>query len=147
MFGNKCFYSAMRSSSTFDECDCASDCRSTSLSIFESSRPIDDWKEYCEPGNDFFFQFKNLTVGKHYYGFYYNYIVNNGPNPDSYEEICHYLLQNHVILVKVEMATKSIIRSVRDKKFSFENQLSTLGKGQFTGPVELCDFLKVLNNT
>ncbi len=46
---------------------------------------------------------------------------------DKYEEICRHLLQNYLAVVKIEMATKSIIKSRRDKKFSFENQLSTLG--------------------
>ena len=127
MLGNMCFSSAMKASATFDDCDCPDDCTSTALSIFESSRPLTDLTDYCDPSNSLFYDFKVFTVEKLYYGFYYDYVVNNGPNPDSYDEICRYLLQRHVAIVKVEMATKSIIRSKRDKKFSFETQLSSLG--------------------
>ena len=127
MLGNLCFYGVMKAPATFDDCDCPTDCRSTTLSVFESSRQMDDLKEFCDPGNAFYFEFKNF-INKQHFGLRYNHIVNGGPNPDEYDTICRYLLQNHVTIVKVEMATKSIIRSLRDKKFSFENQLSTLGK-------------------
>lgn len=42
-------------------------------------------------------------------------------------DICKYLVSHHVAIVKVEMATKSMMRSVRDKRFSFETQLASLG--------------------
>ncbi len=29
------------------------------------------------------FEFKNATIGRHYYGFYYNYVVHGGPNPGA----------------------------------------------------------------
>jgi hypothetical protein len=61
--------------------------------------------------------------------FLYNYIVKkNEPNPDHWDTFCDTLLTQNVALVKVEMATKSLTRSLKDKRFNFVSQLSSLGK-------------------
>jgi hypothetical protein len=47
------------------------------------------------------------------------------------ETFCNTFLTQNVALVKVEMATKSLTRSLKDKRFNFVSQLSSLGKGIF----------------
>jgi hypothetical protein len=66
--------------------------------------------ELCSPENYIFWDFSEFIRVKHYFGLLYNHVVNNGPNPDDKAGFCHFLLQNHVSIVRVEMATKSIIR-------------------------------------
>jgi hypothetical protein len=127
MLGMACFFGVMKFPTTFDDCNCPSDCKTTTLSIFESSRPNDYLDEFCDPGHTFFYKTIKTLIGKDSYGLFYNHIVKNGPNPAKYEEFCRYFVKNHITIVRVEMATKSIIRSLRDKRFTFENQLSTLG--------------------
>ena len=46
MLGNLCFFGVMKATSTFDDCNCPSDCQTTTLSIFESSRTIDNWWQH-----------------------------------------------------------------------------------------------------
>jgi len=128
MLGNLCFAESMKNDLDFEACDCPNDCKSTILNIFESSKQIYNFNDYCDPSNTLFFYLENFIRTKHYYGLYYNHIVNDGPNPDNYEAMCHYLIQNHITVVKVELTAKRIMKSIRDKRFSFENQLSMLGK-------------------
>ena len=130
MLGMACFFDVMKFPTTFDDCDCLSDCKTTTLSIFESSRSNDYLDEFCDPGHNFFYKTIKTILGKDSYGLFYDHIVKNGPNPENYDEFCRYFVKNHITIVRVEMATKSIIRSLRDKRFTFENQLSTLGKYQ-----------------
>jgi hypothetical protein len=63
--------------------------------------------------------------------FKYESIVNNALDPGSVEKFCKKFLMENVALVKVEMATKSLTRSIKDKRFNFVSQLSSLGKQIF----------------
>jgi hypothetical protein len=128
MLGNLCFAEAMKNDLDFEACDCPNDCKSTALNIFETSKQINDFKAYCGEINDLFFHFTKFIKANHYYGLYYNHLVNDGLDPGDDDALCQYLIQNHITIVKVELTAKRIMRSIRDKKFSFENQLSTLGK-------------------
>ena len=42
-------------------------------------------------------------------------------------DYCKYMFENYITIVKIELTSDSIIRSVRDRKYSFEVQLSILG--------------------
>ncbi len=132
MLGNLCFSTIVKKDSTFEDCNCPNDCQSTTLTIFDTSKQIYDFAEYCNPSNKLFYYLKNFTTAHHHFGLFYNHIVNDGPDPYDYQTFCRYLLQNHITIVKVELTTKRIMRSVRDKRFSFENQLSTLGMMNFS---------------
>ena len=121
LFGNVCFFEAMTLPIDQD-CNCPNDCRKTTLSIFESSRPLDNTREIA-------YQTKSFCdyISAKYRGFHlYNYIVNDLPKPDEFD-FCEYLVKNEMVVVKIEMATGSVIRSIRDKRFTFESQLSALG--------------------
>jgi hypothetical protein len=58
------------------------------------------------------------------------------------ETFCNTFLTQNVALVKVEMATKSLTRSLKDKRFNFVSQLSSLGKCIFklSTYIETCSF-------
>ena len=47
---------------------------------------------------------------------------------DNVTSFCQKILSENIATVKIEMASKSIQRSVKDKRFNFSSQLSTLGK-------------------
>ena len=49
------------------------------------------------------------------------------PNLESKFDVGKYLFQNHISIIKVEIGTKSVIKSVRDVKATFEYQLSAIG--------------------
>jgi hypothetical protein len=56
------------------------------------------------------------------------YFINNrDPSPEKFTTFCEFLIRNHVSVVRIEIGSKSVIRSVRDKRISFENQLAALG--------------------
>jgi hypothetical protein len=58
----------------------------------------------------------------------YNTIVSNDQTPLFLRTFCKKFLPENVVLVKVEMASKAITRSIKDKRFNFAAQLSSLGK-------------------
>jgi hypothetical protein len=60
--------------------------------------------------------------------FLYEYYVNEGPNPDDFEEFCRKFVSENLALVKVEMASEAITRSIKEKRFNFVNKLSSLGE-------------------
>lgn len=106
-------------------CQCPSDCKSTMLSVFESSQQL-DFDFYCSSVPTKIYA--GHLLQKHKLWFQLQGLVNNIPrNIDDEHEICKYLLKNHVVIVKVELASKAIMRSVRDKRFPFEAQLASLG--------------------
>ena len=51
-------------------------------------------------------------------------------DPSNFDEFCNKFLKENVAVVKVEMATKSLTRSLKDKRFNFVSQLSSLGKNK-----------------
>ena len=59
--------------------------------------------------------------------FQYESIVKNEPNPNSLNDFCKKFLMENVALAKVEMATKSLTKSIKDKRFNFVSQVSSLG--------------------
>jgi hypothetical protein len=58
----------------------------------------------------------------------FSILIDRNGNGLDVNEFCFYLLENHVAVIHVEMATDSIIQSKWDMKTSFETQLSNLGK-------------------
>ena len=125
-----------------NECNCLSDCFGTSFSVFESRIPLEysdfDCKSFQivqnkrDYPNYVFCDLCRKIVKSYKARFLYNYIVKkNEPNPNRCDTFCDTLLTQNVALVKVEMATKSLTRSLKDKRFNFVSQLSSLGKAIF----------------
>jgi hypothetical protein len=47
--------------------------------------------------------------------FFYDHVVNGGIDPDDTDKFCSKILSENVAVVKVEMATKSVTRAVKDQ--------------------------------
>jgi hypothetical protein len=60
--------------------------------------------------------------------FIYQFIVNDGPNPFESDKFCNEFKKKNVSIIVVEMATESITVATKDKKFTFESQVSAIGK-------------------
>ena len=69
--------------------------------------------------------FKRVSAGPR---FVYDHIVKGHPNPDQPMDFCNKFMMENLALVKVEMASKSVIRSVKDQRFNFVAKVSSLGK-------------------
>ena len=122
-----------------NECDCPSDCFGTSFSVFESRLPLEYSDINCvtyqlvqtkrDYPNFVFCELCKKIVKSYRMRFFYNFNVNkNDSDPNRLDLFCDRFLTENVALVKVEMATKSLTRSRKDKRFNFVSQLSSLGK-------------------
>jgi hypothetical protein len=139
---NNCFELKLNSFSPLS-CDCPSDCYETSFSVFESSKQIENPPDYCHNKklkNEYpftvFCSMCRKIIKSQRIRFIYENIVNGGLDPDIFsnqpnnnlEHFCDQFIKENVALVKVEMATKSLTRSLKDKRFNFVSQLSSLGE-------------------
>ena len=132
---NNCFDLTLNTFSTQD-CGCPSDCFGTSFSVFESVIKIKNPINFCDKGNKKSSEFpytvycsickKILKTQK--IRFIYENAINGWPIPDLTDDFCNKFLRENIALVKVEMATKSITRSLKDQRTNFVSQLSSLGK-------------------
>jgi hypothetical protein len=137
-------------------CNCPSDCYETSFSVFESSKKIENPIDYCHNKklkNEFpftvFCSMCSKIIKSQRIRFTYENIVNGGPDPDIYtnpcnnniETFCNQFIKENVAIVKVEMATKFLTRSLKDKRFNFVSQLSSLGKFIFCHSICHLSFL------
>ena len=59
--------------------------------------------------------------------FIYQFIVNDGPNPFEFDKFCNDFKKKNVSIIVVEMATDAITVATKDKKFTFESQVSNIG--------------------
>jgi hypothetical protein len=50
LLGNLCFFNTYNLPSTYFNCNCPSDCQTTSFAVSESSRPILEFEELCNSG-------------------------------------------------------------------------------------------------
>lgn len=120
------------------ECDCPSDCFGTSFSVFDFSKPIDfselDCAKYDKSNGKrdnpkYVFCDLCKRIIKHYkIRLLYNFEIDVELSKNKFNDFCQKMISKNVATVKIEMATKSITRSVKDKRFSVSGQLSSLGK-------------------
>jgi hypothetical protein len=121
-------------------CNCSSDCRGLSFSIFESKTSFENPGEFCtktydnmKKTRDFpktvFCELCGNVVRNNRIRVNYDHIMNDGF--DVNRTFCDKFLTDNVALVKIEMVTKSITRSIKDKRYNFVAQLSSLGKYSF----------------
>jgi len=59
--------------------------------------------------------------------FVHDHLVNGGPDPDLYKEFCSKLIKENFSVIKVEMATKSLTRTVKDQRYNLVSKISSLG--------------------
>ena len=132
--------SQLYSEFSLNNCDCPSDCSGTSLTVFDFRFPLDNPGKYCEKSKSLekisvVYQYNVLCdicrkyVTHNRVKLTYDYVVKNSTNPDDfYNVVCNDFLMENVAVIKVELSTPTLTRSVRDKRFNFEGQLSDLGK-------------------
>ena len=127
MIGNRCFKNMLNLPQVYENCNCLNDCRAVAYGISESTRPLNL--------HNLFMRSKALyrpitnwisTACKHYYLYFAS-----DPRYNAEVDKTKYLFQNHLSIIKVEMGTKSVIKSVRDVKATFEYQLSAIGMFDF----------------
>ncbi len=117
----------MKKGDIYENCNCSSDCKSTILSVFDTKQQI-DLNEYCSYASPIL-QYASYIMNNHKLWFYVSSLKehNKMPSPLTFTNVCKYLVQHRLVVVKVEMATKSMMSSVRDRRFSFEAQIASLG--------------------
>ena len=98
-----------------------------------------DLIEVCELGT-FMSQHIEHSFSKHFAFEAYQTVVEGGSLPDLQNSLnngslCQNYVKNFVSLVSVSSPTASVMKSVRDKRFTFNDQLGTIGGtlGLFTG--------------
>lgn len=122
LIGNICFNQVVQSANLQD-CQCNPDCRKTTLSIFESSKPIELDLAYCYV----LAELHQSLLKKFHLHHAYNNILRDLPKLDP-QNFCLHLMRNDTAIIKIELVAGSVIRSVKDQRFTFEGQLSSLGK-------------------
>ena len=131
-----------------NNCECPSDCSETSLSVYDSIRELDISNIKCGKGSRYdektksaypifllcdlcksILRCNNIRILAEF--------VDNINELKSIkehgitDELCIKILNKNVATVKVEMATKSITKSVKDKRYTFTAQVSSLGTNIF----------------
>jgi hypothetical protein len=108
-------------------CDCPQNCQDLAHSVFES-RELLDPEELCKL--DLTITYINEVESVHKFVLEFDNVMNN-------ETVSRGIIQwkvfkneqkSEIALVSVEIAAKSMLRSVRDRRITLSGQLATLGK-------------------
>ena len=98
-----------------------------------------DLEETCKYGN-FMNQHLEHSFSKHFAFEAYETLVEGGSLPDLQKSftngsLCQNYVKKFVTFVSISSPTTSVMRTVRDKRFTFNDQLGTIGGtlGLFTG--------------
>ena len=125
------------------ECNCLPDCKETTLTVYDTSRILDlkhlkcsNFKLNNSKKNypDYIFCDLCQKIVKHYrIKLLAEFMSDLGEsqkmmNNIILDELCIKIISENVATVKVEMATKSITKSVKDKRYNFTTQISSLGE-------------------
>jgi len=129
-----CFQSYLKNAS-IDQCNCPMDCEEMDYSIIKSNQPLHLPQNVCTDDNlkiqypfSAYCEICHKIIQFHRIRLMYDHYVSNMPNPDDMNAFCHYFISNYTALVKIEMVSKSVMRSIRDKRISLLAQVSELGK-------------------
>ena len=147
MFSSKCFDLILSDETHYKQCpeECLEDCSATMYTVFPTFVPI-NVEEVCQ-ATPFKGIFKKL-LGKYDYYHHYEMIMNNqlelienGTNVKGHgqmmnsTEFCHDYVKKYVAYVDVEGSVNSVMKSQRQKRVTFTDQLSMIGGtlGLFSG--------------
>ena len=140
MFGAHCFDKVMSDEKFYKQCQdvCLEDCEEIALKIWNTFFPL-NLEEVCKEGS-LIHGHLHQTFGKHFAFENYKALIERGSIPDlstSYSNgsLCKHFVQNYVSFLSIESPSTRVIRSRREKRFSFYDQLGTIGGilGLFTG--------------
>ena len=62
--------------------------------------------------------------------FIYSHVMDGDPDPEVLRDFCFKMIRENFAVVKVEMATKSITRTVKDQRYNLVSKVSSLGKSK-----------------
>ena len=150
MFGGFCFDKIMSEETNYKKCSthCLEECEEMALTVLPSIFPL-DIDDICMDGSFFYLKFKH-SFRQHFAFQSYKTIVEEGSVPDlassfSNGSFCKHYILSYISLVSVESPTSSVIKSKREKRISFNDQLGTIGGtlGLFTG-MSLLSMVEVL---
>ena len=145
MFGGYCFNEIMSNVVYYKKCksECLEECQETSLLVWSNTVPLDIQK-LCKGGiyfDSFFKQrFAQIFAFESYRRLIEENSISNLATSLSNGSLCMHYLRNYVSFVSVESPTKSITKSMRDKRASFIDQLGTIG-----GTLGVCAGMSVLS--
>jgi hypothetical protein len=124
---------------TIKDCDCPSNCYDTTFTVFDFKEPLENPGQFCDSLNKTGKQIALYPYSvfcdicwkaRIFYKILFNYkfVVEKSINfEDDYKSFCSQFLMENVAVIKAEIATPTLIQSKRDKRFSFEGQISELG--------------------
>jgi hypothetical protein len=117
------------------QCDCPTECEETHYNTVAANQLFHLPSNFCtneilniEYPYNVYCGICQKIITNHKIRLIYDYYVNKGPNPNDIDDFCQHFITKHVALVKIEMVSNSVVRSIRDKRFSFISQVSALGK-------------------
>jgi len=129
-----CFQNYLNNASN-DQCQCPTDCQEIDYSIIKSNQQLLLPQNFCtneilktQYPFSVYCEMCHKIIQYHKIRLVYDHYRSNKPHPDDINAFCHYFISNYTALVKIEMVSKSVMRSVRDKRFSLMSQVSQLGK-------------------
>ena len=133
---DRCFESSFKNG-TSDVCECPDDCEGTEYIVFKSNQHLNLPPKFCADGPtsssfpfNVYCELCRKIIRYHRMRLVYDHFVSNATNPDDFDAFCLDFISNHVALVKVEMVSKSVVRSIRDQRYSFMSKISSLGELQ-----------------
>ncbi len=123
-------------------CDCPSNCFDTTFTVFDFKKPLENPGMNC---SEFAANEKNKNYpypvfcdicrkALRFYKLQFNYKFlfekstnSKSANPADIPTFCNQFLVENIATIKVEIASPTLILSMRDKRFNFSGQLSDLG--------------------
>ena len=134
MFGARCFNNIMSNKDHYEECpeSCLESCEQVTFTILPSFLPLET-EELCKKDKNIeklFFDARRKTIFTKNFETYYKPYKGN----PSFETCSQYLKQ-FISFVSVETPSKYVTRSRRERKYTFEEKLATIGGtlGLFSG--------------
>ena len=132
MFGGYCFNEIMSNVVYYKKCkfECLEECQEISLSIWYNMVPL-DIEKLCKGGIYFQTFFKQRFAQIFAFERYKNLVQDQSvlDLATSFENgsLCMNYIKNYVSFVTVESPTKSVTKSMRDKRAYFIDKLATVG--------------------
>jgi hypothetical protein len=131
-------YDIISSHFSVKSCDCPSNCFDTTFTVYDFKKPLEKpglmctefatfekKKEYPYP---IFCDLCRKALRFYKILFFYKFVVEKSVNPGDISEFCNQFLMENIATIKVEIASPTMIQSVRDRRFNFSGQLSDLGE-------------------
>lgn len=139
LYGNFCFDNFFTKVNDAElNCQCWPDCHDTQYTIIEKNYPLDP-EQLCNDQYSVPFQLAEKTLETDLASLFYKFhkVYRNDFNisfdtDGKKMEICKELVLNDLAKVSVSFASKKFVRTIKDERVTFSDQLATLGKRYLT---------------